>query len=99
MTNLTQSFQACHWWTFNVATFFPGHPYIMCTTVRHDILPQAIKHYSSKALANIIPRCAHHSLGSLLWRRDVSHYGSAQADIAFEQPTNNPGHHKNSKAV
>ena len=64
--------------------------------------PQEIKHYRSKALANretIIPWFPHHSLGSLLWRCDVRHYGSAQADIAFEQPTNNPGHHKNNKVV
>ena len=37
LTNLTQTFQACHLCTFNVATIFlGGHPYIWCTTVCHD---------------------------------------------------------------
>ena len=37
LTNLTQTFRACHLRTFNVAAiFFRGHPYIWRTTVRHD---------------------------------------------------------------
>ena len=39
LTNLTQTFRACHLCTFNVAAiFFRGHPYIWRTTVRHDTL-------------------------------------------------------------
>ena len=37
LTNLTQTFRACHLRTFNVAAiFFRGHPYIWHTTVHHD---------------------------------------------------------------
>ena len=38
LTNLTQTFQACHLCTFNVAAifFFRGHPYIWRTTIRRD---------------------------------------------------------------
>ena len=37
VTNLTQTFRACHLRTFNVAAiFFRDHPYIWRTTVRHD---------------------------------------------------------------
>ena len=79
-----------------------SHTFAVTFIVPIPFLVTEIKHYRSKALANretIIPWFAHHSFGSLLWRCDVCHYGSAQADIAFEQPTNNPGHHKNNKAV
>ena len=37
LTNLTQTFRACHLCTFNVAAiFWGGHPYIWRATVRHD---------------------------------------------------------------
>ena len=37
LTNLTETFRACHLCTFNVAAIlFRGHPYIWRTTVRHD---------------------------------------------------------------
>ena len=37
LTNLTQTFWACHLCTFNVTSiFFQGHPYIWRTTVRHE---------------------------------------------------------------
>ena len=37
LTNLTETFQACHLRTFNVAAiFFLGHPYKWRTTVHHN---------------------------------------------------------------
>ena len=50
LNNLTQTFQACHLCTFNVAAiFFRGHPYIWRTTVRHDIHVAECALHSKKA--------------------------------------------------
>ena len=49
LTNLTQSFQACHLYTFNVAAIlFQGHPYTWRTIISHDII-QLLKY-------SLIPR-------------------------------------------
>jgi len=62
LTNLTQTFQACHLCTFNMAAIFvQGHPYIWRTTIRHHshrmpALPRKLmaQHFSWWNLASIM---------------------------------------------
>ena len=47
LTNVTQTFRACHLCTFNMAAiFFRGHPYIWRITVRHDIPTYGVLPYA-----------------------------------------------------
>ena len=55
LNNLTQTFQACHLCTFNIAAiFFRSHPYIWRITLRHDIAWNL--HFGANWYTSLVPR-------------------------------------------
>ena len=68
LTNLSQTFEACH---FNVATFFSwgwgGHPYIWHTTVRYEV---TVNTYTCTNVFTVIT--TKHQSGGVLYLIDTA---------------------------
>ena len=60
LTDLTQSFRVCHFVHFQCGRhFFPGHPYIWRTTVRHDTL-WSLYNYKNQHTAMLLYQPSQH---------------------------------------
>ena len=93
LSNLMQTFRACHLWTFNVAAIlFWGHPYIWRTTIHHDTCSLEIV---NPLLSVLRPSCLQTTVASLLFQwpeHTVNHcpwmHTSTWPSKLFLPPTN-----------